>query len=51
MIFSATTIASWTGIKAAADCNNIRAYFPLAVICFGVTEQPLGEFSFFSDDF
>jgi hypothetical protein len=35
MIFSATPIASFingTGMRDAADCNNVKACFPVAVI-------------------
>ena len=51
MIFIATPIASCiigTGIRAAADCNNVKACFPVAVIYFvfvGMTSRR------FSDDF
>ena len=37
IIFSATPIASCiigTGMRAAADCNKVKACFPVAVIYF-----------------
>ena len=39
IIFSATPIASFingTGMRDAADCNNVRVCFPVAVIYFSV---------------
>ena len=39
MIFSETPIASLingTGMRDAADCNNVKACFPVAVIYFAV---------------
>ena len=39
MIFNATPIVSFmngTGMRVAADCNNIKACFPVAVIYFAV---------------
>ena len=49
MIFSATPIASFingTGMRDAADCNNVKACFPLAVIYFdvvGMTSRALPD--------
>ena len=39
IIFSVTPIASFisgTGMRDAADCNNVKACFPVAVIYFAV---------------
>ena len=39
IIFSATPIASLingTGMRDAADCNNVKACFPVAVVYFAV---------------
>ena len=36
MIFSVTPIVNGTGMRDAADCNNVKACFPVAVIYFAV---------------
>ena len=49
IIFSATPIASFingTGMRDAADCNNVKACFPVAVIYFaveGMTSRALSD--------
>ena len=49
IIFRATPIASLingTGIRDAADCNNVKACFPVAVIYFavvGMTSRGLSD--------
>ena len=48
IIFSATPIASFisgTGMRDAADCNNIKACFPVAVIYFAVVGMTSWGFS------